>query len=253
MHERIITDQEFITSFSKFGIAARSAISYLLKEKLTEDPKLLVGDISAIILQIMENFYYQTEILIMLLMALKEKKRHPEKSLIAIYNQIFVREGRYGQDSEELLEEIKGFDESKFIMEFGLSDPRSIVDKLDSYRLSELVAKFGSIEQAVNQGMQEVKTLVDNLKTIIAYRIETRDGIKFPFFKLLNKLKHGYQVVEDKNENVLSVLIDVIEENGLKAKFSVIEVLVNEELAIVVADQTKLIAIATERLLNFYQ
>lgn len=79
-----------------------------------------------------------------------------------------------------------------------------------------------------------------------------KDGMKIPFYKMLNKLKHGYQVIEDEIENVLSILIELKESNINKSTFDVIEIPVKKETAYFYADQTKYMAEATRHLLHLY-
>ena len=78
------------------------------------------------------------------------------------------------------------------------------------------------------------------------------EGTEIPFYKLLNKLKHGYQVVEDIEENVLTILIDSVEDLSDQALFEMIEIPVKKETAYFFADQTKYMAEAIRHLLRYY-
>lgn len=91
MFQRKITDEEFLNSFQAFGFAARPAISYLLSEKLRDDISIKADDVKAILLQSLENYYFQTEIVLMLIEAFHQKKLNTKKALVAIYHKVFIK------------------------------------------------------------------------------------------------------------------------------------------------------------------
>lgn len=252
MYERIITDEEFLNSFQSYGFAARPAISHLLCEKLRDDPTLKENDIKAILLQTLENYYFQTEIILMVLESFHQKKLHPEQSLVSIYNKVFIREGKDGKYSINLLEILIKMSDDDLINYLGLKSPKDLIKNLDKSKKEELEKEFASSEKAVEQGYSEIKNLRMSLKTIVSNRLEMKNGTKLPFYKLLNKLKHGYQVVEDEREKVLSIMIDLVEDKSDKALFKVIEIPIQKDSAYFYTTQTKNMANTMQHLLQLY-
>lgn len=252
MYQREITDEEFLNSFQSFGFAARAAINNQLCEKLQDDPTLKEGDVKVILLQTLENYYFQTEIVLMILETLNQKKTNPDKSIVGIYHNTFIREGNEGKVSKNLLNKINECTNSQFLNYLGLKEPEDILNNLSDHRKEELEESFGSFDKAIRQGFNEIKDLKDSLVSLISNRIEMKDGKEIPFYKMLNKLKHGYQVIEDEKENVLSILIEIIDDKADKASFNVIEIPVKKETAFFYADQTKYMARTTQHLLQYY-
>lgn len=252
MYQREITDEEFLNSFQSFGFAARPAISHLLCEKLRDDSTLKENDIKAILLQTLENYYFQTEIVLMLLESFHQKKLHPEQSLVSIYNKVFIKEGKDGKYSINLLETLIKMSDDDVITYLGLKSPKDLIKDLDKSKIGELENIFGSYERAVEQGYSEIKNLRISLETIVSNRLGMKDGIKLPFYKLLNKLKHGYQVVEDETEKVLSIMIDLVEYKSDKALFKVIEIPIQKDSADFYTTQTKFMAKTMQHLLHLY-
>jgi len=252
MFEREITDVEFLNSFQSFGFAARPALSFLLCEKLKNDPELKEHDEKAIILATIENYYFQTEIVLMLLETIHQKKENHEKAFVSIYNNVFIKEGQSGEYSETLLTRIREWDSEQLINYLGLKQPKNLLDNLDEARRVELEVIFGGIDQAIQQGLNEIDNLKKSLESSVSNRIFMNERTKIPFYKLLNKLKHGYQVVEDIEENVLTILIDLVEDKSDKALFRVIEIPIKKETAYFFADQTKYMAEAIRHLLRYY-
>ena len=252
MFQRKITDEEFLNSFQAFGFAARPAISHLLCEKLRDDQSIKDGDIKVILLQTLENYYFQTEIVLMLLKSFNQKKLNPSNALVALYHNVFIREGENGDYSEDLLNKIQSWNNQEFIDYIGLKEPEEMINDLGSEKSKELENKFESKELAIAQGYTEISNLKNSLETLIANRIEMKDGTRLPFFKMFNKLKHGYQVIEDKSENVLSILIELKEIVLDASTFEVIEIPIKKETAYFYADQTKYMAEVTRHLLHLY-
>jgi hypothetical protein len=252
MFQRKITDEEFINSFQSFGFAARPAISYLLCEKLKSDKTLKENDIKAILLQTLENYYFQTEIVLMLLETMHIKKMFPEKSISSIYHKVFIKEGDLGVFSEELLTRIRNYDNLQLLEYLGLKKPEDLISNLSEEKKKELLSEYPKIEYFITLGYQEISNLKDSLESSISNRISFKDGTKVPFFKMLNKLKHGYQVIEDCEEKVLSILIDLTDTNKIESTFEVIEIPVNKETAYFYTDQTKYMAKSTQHLLRLY-
>ena len=252
MYKRIISDKEFLSSFQNFNFAVRPAISYLLCEKLRDDPTIKENDIKAILLQTLENYYFQTEIILMLLKSFHDKTLNPTESLVSIYNKVFIQEGKDGQYSGNLLESLIKMNTDDLINYLGLKSPQDLIKKLDKSILDELRKNFGNVENAIVQGYNEIKNLKLSLETTISNRLEMKDGKKLPFYKLLNKLKHGYQVVEDESKNVLSILIDVVKFESDQATFKVIEIPIEKETAYFFASQTEYMAKYMQHLLHYY-
>lgn len=252
MFQRNITDEEFLNSFQAFGFAARSAISHLLSEKLRDDVSIKEDDVKAILLQTLENYYFQTEIVLMLIEAFHQKKLNSKKALVAIYHKVFIKEGENGNYSEDLLNKIQGWNNQEFITYIGLKAPIELINKLPVEKIKELEKTFGSVDKAIAQGFDEIYNLKKSLESIISNRIGMKDGIKIPFFKMLNKLKHGYQVVEDETENVLSLLIDLKEFTSENSTFEVIEIPIKKDTAYFYTDQIKNMAMSTRHLLHLY-
>lgn len=252
MFQRQITDEVFLNSFQSFGFAARPAISHLLCEKLRDDETLKEDDVKAILLQTLENYYFQTEIVLMLLKSFNQKKLNPRKSLIELYHKVFIKEGEDGDYSEDLLTKIKEWNNYEFIDYIGLKDPGILINKLSNEKIRELEKIFGNVDKAKVEGFNEIYNLKKSLESLISNRIEMKDEMKIAFYKMLNKLKHGYQVVEDKTENVLSILIDLKGTSSNTPTFGVIEIPIKKETAYFYADQTKYMAEATRHLLHLY-
>ena len=162
MYKRMINDEEFLNSFQSFGFAARPALSFLLCEKLKNDPELKKHDEKAIILATIENYYFQTEIVLMLLETIHQKKENNEKAFVSIYNNVFIREGQSGEYSETLLTRIKQWDSKQLINYLGLKQPQNLLDNLEEMKRVELEVMFGGVDQAIKQGLSEI----DNLKKI---------------------------------------------------------------------------------------
>ncbi len=211
MYQREITDDEFLNSFQSFAFAARPAISHLLCEKLRDDETLKENDVKAILLHTIENYYFQTEMVLMLIKAFNEKKLNSGRSLAAIFNGLSIKEGKKENNSGILLTQIQNWSNQQFVNYMGLKDPSEIIKNLSDDKIQELEDIFGTVDNAKAQGLVEISNLKNSLESLIANRIEQKDGTKIPFYKMLNKLKHGYQVVEDNSENVLSILIDLKE------------------------------------------
>jgi hypothetical protein len=252
MFVREITDEEFLNSFQSFGFAARPALSHLLCEKLKDDASIKEHDEKAILLATLENYYFQTEIVLMLLESFHQKKENPQKSLVSIYNKIFIKEGHSGEYSEELLAKIVEWNNEQLIDYLGFKKPQEMIAELTEEKIEKMEELFGSADKASNQGYNEIGNLKRSLESLISNRIGMKEGIKLPFYKLLNKLKHGYQVVEDKDENVLSITIELVEDKQDRASFQVIEIPVKKETAYFYAGQTKYMAMATRHLLHYY-
>ncbi|MBK7630919.1 MAG: hypothetical protein IPJ23_09485 [Ignavibacteriales bacterium] len=252
MFQRKITDEEFLNSFQAFGFAARPAISYLLSEKLRDDLSIKADDVKAILLQTLENYYFQTEIVLMLIEAFHQKKLNTTKALVAIYHKVFIKEGENGNYSEELLHKIQGWNNQEFIDYIGLKDPVELIKNLPGEKIKELEMTFESVDRAIAQGYNEIYNLKNSLESIVLNRIGMKEGIKIPFFKMLNKLKHGYQVVEDETENVFSILIDLKEFTSKNSTFEVIEIPIKKDIAYFYTDQIKNMAMSTRHLLHFY-
>ena len=252
MFQRKITDEEFLNSFQAFGFAARPAISHLLSEKLRDDISIKEDDVKAILLQTLENYYFQTEIVLMLIEAFHQKKLNSKKALVAIYHKVSIKEGRNGNYSEDLLHKIQGLNNQEFIDYIGLKSPVELINSLPDEKIKELEKTFESVDKAIAQGFDEIYNLKNSLESIISNRIGMKDGIKIPFFKMLNKLKHGYQVVEDETENVLTILIDLKEFTSKNSTFEVIEIPIKKDTAYFYTDQIKYMAISTRHLLHLY-
>lgn len=252
MFEREITDEDFLNSFQSFGFAARSVLSFLLCEKLQKDPDIKDHDEKAILLATIENYYFQTEIVLMLIESFHKKKLNPGKSLVSIYNEVFIREGQEGEYSEELLQKIQEWNNEQLIDYLGIKKPEELINGMSEQKKEELEKMFGSIDKAINQGFTEIDNLKKSLESLVSNRIGMKEGTKIPFYKLVNKLKHGYQVVEDKQENVLTILVDLVEDRSDKALFKVIEIPVKKETAYFYTDQMKHMAQATRHLLHLY-
>lgn len=252
MFQRKITDEEFLNSFQAFGFAARPAISHLLCEKLRDDSSIKDDDVKAILLQTLENYYFQTEIVLMLLKSFNQKKLYPSKALAAIYHNVFIREGDNGNYSEDLLNKIQSWNNQEFIDYIGIKEPEEMINDLGSEKSKELEHKFESKELAIAQGYTEISNLKNSLENLITNRIEMKDGTRLPFYKMFNKLKHGYQVIEDKSENVLSILIELKEIVLDASTFEVIEIPIKKKTAYFYADQTKYMAEVTRHLLHLY-
>lgn len=252
MFQRQITDDEFLNSFQSFGFAARPAISHLLCEKLRGDETLMENNVKAILLQTLENYYFQSEIVLMLIESFHQKKLNSEKALAAIYHKVFIKEGESGSFSEDLLHKIQGWNDHEFIEYLGLKSPDELINKLSNDKQIDLRKEFGSVENALSQGFQEISNLKNSLESLISNRIGMEEGIKIPFYKMLNKLKHGYQVVEDEVEKVLSILIVLKETGSEVSTFEVIEIPIKKETAYFYADQIKNMAKATRHLLHLY-
>ncbi len=252
MFQRKITDEEFLNSFQAFGFAARPAISYLLSEKLRDDISIKADDVKAILLQSLENYYFQTEIVLMLIEAFHQKKLNTKKALVAIYHKVFIKEGENGNYSEELLHKIQGWNNQEFIDYIGLKDPVELIKNLPGEKIKELEMTFESVDKAIAQGFSEIYNLKNSLESIVSNRFGMKEGIKIPFFKMLNKLKHGYQVVEDETENVLSILIDLKEFTSKNSTFEVIEIPIKKDIAYFYTDQIKNMAMSTRHLLHLY-
>lgn len=252
MFQRKITDEEFLNSFQSFGFAARPAISHLLSEKLRDDQTLKENDIKVILLQTLENYYFQTEIVLMLIEAFHQKKLNSKKPLVAIYHKVSIKEGKNEDYSENLLKIIQSCNNQEFIDYIGLKAPSELINNLPEEKIKELESTFESVDQAIAQGFDEIYNLKNSLESIISNRIEIKDGRKIPFYKMLNKLKHGYQVVEDETENVLSILIDLKEFTCKNSTFEVIEIPIKKDTAYFYTDQTKYMAKSTQHLLRLY-
>lgn len=224
----------------------------MLCEKLRDDKTLKENDIKAILLQTLENYYFQTEILIMLIEAFHQKKLNSKKALIAIYHNVFIKEGENGNYSEEMLHKIQSWNNQEFIDYIGLKTPVELITNLSAEKITELEMKFESVDKAITQGFNEIYNLKNSLESIISNRIGMKEGIKIPFFKMLNKLKHGYQVVEDGTENVLSILIDLKEFTSTSSMFEVIEIPIKKDTAYFYTDQIKNMAMSTRHLLHLY-
>jgi hypothetical protein len=252
MFEREITDQEFLNSFQSFGFAARPALSFHLCEKLQKDPDVKEHDEKAILLATLENYYFQSEIVLMLIESFHQKKENPEKSLVSIYNKIFIREGQNGEYSEALLKKIMEWNNEQLIDYLGLKKPEELIKVLTGEKREKLEEMFGSVDQAIKQAFIEIENLHKSLETLISNRIGKKEGTRIPFYKMLNKLKHGYQVVEDTEEKVLTIIVDLVEDRLDKALFKVIEIPVKKKTAYFYADQTKYIALSTQQLLWLY-
>lgn len=252
MFQRKITDEEFLNSFQAFGFAARPAISYLLCEKLRDDSSIREDDVKAILLQTLENYYFQTEIVLMLIEAFHQKKLNSNKTLVAIYHKVNIKEGENRNYSEDLLNKIQGWNNQEFIDYIGIKKPEEMINDLSSEKIEELANKFGSKDLSIDQGYTEISNLKNSFESLIANRIEMKDGTRLPFYKMFNKLKHGYQVIEDKSENVLSILIELKDTVLDASTFEVIEIPIKKETAYFYADQTKYMAEATRHLLHLY-
>ena len=251
MFQREITDKEFLDSFHNFTFAARPAISHLLCERL-RDPSIKAGDEKAILLATLENYFFQTEIVLMLLESFHQKKENPQRSLVSIYNEVFIREGQNGEYSEILLGKITTWDNDQLIDYLGLKSPKDLIENSLPQVREGIEEMFGSVDKGIVQGDVEIKNLKGSLETVIANRIGMKGGTKLPFYKLLNKLKHGYQVVEDPEEKVLSIIIDVVEGKSDRAEFNVIEIPIKKDTAYFYSDQIKYMAQATRHLVQYY-
>lgn len=251
MYKRIITDEEFLNSFQSFAFAARPAISFLLYEKLEQDASLKPNDIKAIILQIFENYYFESEMLMMIIEALHSKKESPNKSFVSLYSEIFIKEGAMGAFSKDLLSKISKINAVELVEYFGFKKIQDTLSE-DSERMDHIISQFGNIDKAIEQFYIELNSLKDNIEKIISNRIMMKDGSEFPFFKLLNKLKHGYQVIEDEKEQILSILIKPVEEMKTEAVFEVIELPIKKETAAFFMKQTRIMADTIRHLLHLY-
>lgn len=252
MYQREITDEEFLNSFQSFGFASRAAISYLLCNNLVDDSTLRNGDLKAILLQTIENYYFQTEIILMLLETFNQKKLSYDKSLVALYHNTFIREGKDGSVSSKLLKVINENSDNQFLDFLGLQEPEKILNSLTKEKKEELEESFGSFDKAIIQGFEEIKNLKESLISIISNRFKMKDGTEIPFYQMLNKLKHGYQVIENEKENILSILVELVEDKTDRALFSVIEIPVKRETALFYADQIKHMSKVTQHLLHYY-
>lgn len=127
-----------------------------------------------------------------------------------------------------------------------------MIKSLPEEKIKELGSTFESVDKAIAQGFDEIYNLKNSLESIISNRIEMKDGRKIPFYKMSNKLKHGYQVVEDESENVLSILIDLKEFTCKDSTFEVIEIPIKKDTAYFYTDQIKNMALSTRHLLHLY-
>ncbi len=138
MFQRQIADEEFLNSFQSFGFATRPAISHLLCEKLRDDETLKEDDVKAILLQTLENYYFQTEIVLMLLKTFNQKKLNSEKTIVSLYHDVFIKEGENEKYSEDLLNKIRDWDNQEFINYIGLKTPIELINNLPREKIIKL-------------------------------------------------------------------------------------------------------------------
>jgi len=252
MIEKIITDEEFVSTFLNFNSKARPAISSLLENALLNEPKLMVGDKWVIYLTILENYYFTTETVLMLLQSFHKKKSQTVKSLASIYSKTSINEGKNRRDTEKMLGIITNSNNERFLNYLGLKSIEKLFDEITDEKKKEVKSIWGNFENAIEQGYKELNNLRESLKNILNNRIANLDGLEIPFFKILNKLKHGYQIFPSQEENIIYVPIDVIESKKNKTTFDTLVIPYTQEYVKFFSTQTKYMSQSIDHLLMLY-
>lgn len=246
------TDEEFIFTFLNFNRRTRPSINYILERTLNEEDKIAEGEMWSIYMAILENYFFMTETTLMLLTAFHTKKENPSKSLAAIYCDTFISEGQKRKDTETMLNFIIRSSNAELLDYLGLKSIQIIIDNLGEEKKMEMISIFGNVENSCKQGETELDNLRESLAIILRNRILNKDDLEFPFYKVLNKLKHGYQIIPDKKDNLLYVLISVDNFESDKAVFETIPILFSVENAKWFSRQTKIMAQVIQHLLMAY-
>lgn len=246
------TDEEFIGSFLNFNRRTRPAINIILERTLDEKDVVRDGDMWSIYMAILENYFFMTETTLMLLTSFHTKKENPSKSLAAIYCETFISEGEKRKDTEKMLNFITKSSNQELLDYLGLKSIQEIIYNLNEDRKKEMVSIFGSVEDSLKQSETELNNLRESISIILRNRILNKDNLDFPFYKVLNKLKHGYQIIPVKSENLLCVLIGVDNYEFDKAVFDTIPVPFSIENAKWFSRQTRIMSQVIQLLLMAY-
>ena len=246
------SDEEFIDSFLGFNRRTRPAINIILERTLEEKEKVREGELWSIYMAILENYFFMTETTLMLLTAFHTKNEVPDKSLAAIYCDTFISEGQKRKDTEKMLGFIIKSSNGELLDYLGLKSVEDIIENLSEDKKKEMISIFGSVEDSLKQGETELNNLRESLTIILRNRILNKDDLEFPFYKVLNKLKHGYQIIPLKDENLLYVLIAADHYESDKAIFETIPIPFSKENAKWFSRQTRIMSQVIGHLLMAY-
>jgi len=246
------TDEEFIGSFLGFNRRSRPSINFILEKTLNEEHKIAEGEMWSIYMAILENYFFMTETTLMLLTAFHTKKENPNKSLVAIYCDTFISEGKKRKDTEKMLNFVVKSSNDELLDYLGLRTVQDIIENLSEEKKQEMISIYRSVENALNQGETELDNLRESLTIILRNRILNKDDLVFPFYKVLNKLKHGYQIIPRKDDNLLYVLISVDNYESDKAVFETLPIPFSIENAKWFSRQTRIMAQVIQHLLMAY-
>ncbi len=247
-----ITDEDFISAFLYFTRHARPSVNFILEELIEDNSRVKSGEKRAIYLQILENYILITESVLMLLSSFHQKYLEPNRSLVSIYTKTFIREGKGKEDTKEMLEYLTAHSNKEILAFLGLKSHRELIELSSPNKKKEAEKIWGSIDAAFKQGDIELNNLRESLIIILHNRIFNKDKIEFPFYKVLNKLKHGYQIIPDPSSDIIHILIDVVEEKKDSTKFEVINIPYSVANVKWFSQQSRIMQKTVEHLLMLY-
>jgi hypothetical protein len=246
-----ISDSEFLESFCSQNVLLKVATNLVLKSRLKNVKNPLDQHIKPLFLQILENYIYITETILMFLWALVEKKRNPDQTLLYHYVNVSIKEQSSTKpNTQRILDYLKDKSELEILDFLGLKNPKDIITTFDNEKLQNIKNKFETEDVVIKKAIYEFREIIDNIYKSLSNRIENAEGKKTDLYKIYNKLKHGAQYIDVPDTNNVYVIskVNSISSSNSNCEIFLIECNLND--AIFLAEQSKIIALSLERFIT---
>ena len=204
-----VSDNDFIQSLYNFNINARVSVIEKLIELFKLDVKMSEADQKSIFICIFENYIAMSEMILMLIIAMKKVRREGNKTFFETYTNVCIKESIGSVfSSKKLLKDVSGKEPEDLMQFFGFGSFQTYYDSLNDQKKCEFHKQFGNdINKIEKDFISEFQKVINALRNIVNSRIANKNGQEFPLYKLLNKIKHGYQIIDIQGSDQLSIFL----------------------------------------------
>jgi hypothetical protein len=241
-----ISDKNFLRSFADLNWSGRATVSSLLNDTLHKKTKAAHEGLTAYCMQMLENYSYLSECIVMLLYALRERK-NTHKSLLAIYKGIYLKEKRKERfNTKNIFNFIDMLKKPEDFWDFfDLPTTADFEPDEENKELCKLIEEHGSIEKVQKNYREITEQVINAIESFLEHRIHSSLG------RIANKCKHGYQVF--KNDDPDSIYIMAVLKDSHKGSSSckVTRIECSKELADSINCQTIAISEIISRFMDF--
>jgi len=201
-YEEEISDKEFIELYIRFNLGARVNVATACLNCFSMADE---ANKKAIAIEVLSQYIASLETLAMIYHAMREKTKQPEKSFLYHYQSIFIKENENAEYSTkkviEELEDLESQDIDYIRAGLGLPDFKTL--KV----VPDLIDENSNEESIKNQYDAETKTILTQFKSVLKNRVKDKDGNELNLVNVYNKIKHGYFVIDDKDNGWIKLPI----------------------------------------------